>query len=76
MYTGVQQNGFGMKLSKTRVKMDGKILGDDCYEIVKYDNNVSKGKAFITIKGIGDYGGVKTVKFTIKSKGFMWWWKK
>ena len=52
----------------------GKVeLGEDDYEIVNYDNNVNKGKASITIKGVGNYGGSKTVKFTIKAKGFLWW---
>lgn len=43
------------------------VLGQD-YEIVGYENNNAKGKASVTIKGIGEYGGTKTVKFTIKQK--------
>ena len=73
IYTG---NSIEPDKSDLDIKINGKKLGSDCYEIVKYDNNVDKGKASITIKGVGDYGGVKTVLFKIKSKGFLWWWKK
>ena len=41
------------------------------YVIVEdsYKNNVKKGKASVTIKGISDRcGGTKTVKFDIKAK--------
>ncbi len=73
IYTG---KSIEPNASDLTVKISGKTLGSDCYEIVKCDNNVNKGKAFITIKGVGDYGGVKTVPFKIKGKGFLWWWKK
>ena len=33
-----------------------------------YTNNLKKGKATVTIKGIGDYAGTKTVSFTIVQK--------
>lgn len=51
-------------------------LGKD-YEIVagSYQNNTNKGTASVTIKGIGDYGGTKTVKFKIVSKSFEWFWR-
>lgn len=73
IYTG---KSIEPNASDLTVIINGKTLGSDCYEIVKYDNNVNKGKAFITINGVGDYGGVKIVPFKIKSKGFLWWWKK
>ena len=38
------------------------------YEIVGYSNNVKKGTAKVTIRGIGNYGGEKTVTFKINSK--------
>ena len=54
----------------------GKVTLDDTdYEIVSYENNISKGKAKVTIKGVGNYGGTKTITFTIKAKGFLWWWR-
>lgn len=49
------------------------VLGRD-YEIVadSYQNNINKGTASVTIKGKGEYGGTKTVKFKITSKSFAW----
>lgn len=41
--------------------------GED-FVIESYGNNTKKGKATVTIKGIGDYGGTKTVKYTIRPK--------
>ena len=48
----------------------GKLPVDkDEFEIVGYENNVKKGTAKVTIKGVGDtYGGTKTIKFTIKAR--------
>ena len=39
-----------------------------------YENNVNKGTAKVTFKGVGEYGGYKTVSFTIgaKSIGTIW----
>lgn len=58
------------------VTLDGKAftfkgktltLGTD-YVITGYTNNYKKGNATVTIKGIGQYGGTKTVKFKITAK--------
>lgn len=53
------------------VKLGGDTLtyGKD-YTIVEgsYKNNTKKGTATVTIKGMGDYGGLKTVKFKITAK--------
>ena len=57
------------------VKVKGKKVEPGQFDIVGYTNNVKKGTATVTIKGKGNYGGTKTVKFTIKAKGFLWWWK-
>ena len=51
------------------------LLALDNYEIVGYTNNVNKGNASVTIRGKNDCGGTKTVKFKIRSKGFIWWRK-
>lgn len=60
------------------VTMNGTTLtyGVD-YEIVDgtYTNNVKKGTASVTIKGLGNYGGTKTVKYKITSKAFVSFWK-
>ncbi len=51
-------------------------LGDDylkCgtdYVITGYRNNTGKGTARVTVRGIGRYGGTKTVSFRIRPKSF------
>lgn len=52
------------------------VYGID-YRIVpeKYSNNVKKGTASVMIEGLNNYGGTKKITFTIKSKGFKWWWR-
>ena len=46
------------------------------YEILEnsYVNNINKGTASVTIKGIGNYGGTKTVTFKITGRTMAWWW--
>lgn len=58
------------------VKLNKRILSAENYEVAGYSNNINKGTATVTIKGINDCGGVKTVKFKIKKKSFLWWWRK
>lgn len=60
------------------VRIKGKPVDAGQYEIVpgSYKNNVRKGTASVTIRGVDNYGGTKTVKFTIRAKGFLWWWRK
>ena len=57
-------NGKACKPGVT-VKIDGKELnaGDDY--LVSYSSNKNAGTAKVTVSGIGDYEGTKTVKFTI-----------
>ena len=43
------------------------VYGTD-FRIVSYDKNAAKGTASVVIEGINDYGGRKTVKFTIKQR--------
>ncbi|MBR3345312.1 MAG: Ig-like domain-containing protein [Solobacterium sp.] len=43
-------------------------LASGDYEIVSYTNNIKKGTATMVIRGIGNYGGTKTVKFKIDAK--------
>ena len=57
------------------MKLNGKVLSSDNYEITGYTNNINRGTATVTIRGRNDCGGVKTVRFKIKGKGFRWWWK-
>ena len=57
------------------IKVGKVTLEDTDYEIVSYENNINKGTAKVTMKGVGNYGGTKTMTFTIKAKGFLWWWR-
>ena len=64
------------KKSDIMVTVGGTKLTESEFEIVGCTNNVKKGNATITLKGKGNYGGTKTVRFKIQSKGFLWWWRK
>ena len=57
------------------VKVKGKPVDPSQYEIVSYQNNIKKGNASVTIRGVDNYGGTKTVQFKIRAKGFLWWWR-
>ncbi|MDE5717084.1 MAG: RICIN domain-containing protein [Lachnospiraceae bacterium] len=70
-YTGREIKPDG----EMQVKLNGQILSEDNYEVTGYANNINKGTATVTIRGRNDCGGVKTVKFRIKGKGFLWWWR-
>ena len=61
--------------SQIVVTLFGTTLNPEDYDIIQYTDNVKKGKASVTIKGTGNYGGTKTVKFNIGARGFLWWWK-
>ncbi|MDE6945232.1 MAG: hypothetical protein K2P66_12500 [Lachnospiraceae bacterium] len=63
--------------SDITVKIKGKLVDESQYEIIPGScrNNVAKGTATMMIRGVDNYGGVKSVKFTIKAKGFLWWWR-
>lgn len=45
------------------------------YEVVEgsYTNNINKGTATVTIRGIGDYYGTKVVKYRICVNKILWW---
>lgn len=47
---------------------NAKILDKSAYEIVGYSNNVNKGKATITVRGINGYGGLVDYSFAIGNK--------
>lgn len=50
------------------------VYGED-YEIDvnTYTNNIKKGKATVTIRGLGNYGGEKKITYTIGAKKILWW---
>ena len=60
--------------SQITVKLKGQTLSEEDYDI-SCSNNINKGTATMIIKGKNDCGGTKTVKFKIKEKGFLWWWR-
>lgn len=74
IYTGRE---ITLDKSQITVKVKGNLVDQSQYEIVpgSYKNNVTKGTASVTIRGVDNYGGTKTVKFSIGAKGFLWWWK-
>ena len=50
------------------------VLGRDY--IIKeesYINHTKKGKAKVTLRGIGNYGGEKTITYTVGAKKLLWW---
>ena len=42
--------------------------------IVSYSNNINKGTAKVTFRGIGEYGGTKTVTFKIGQRNITDYW--
>lgn len=52
------------------VKIGKQELTPDDYTIVSYENNRKKGTAKVTIQGVGNYGGRKTVNFSINPRIF------
>ncbi len=68
-----------VKLDKYDItwKLGGKAVNDVTFDFddSTYTNNVNKGKATVVVKGTGNYGGTKTITFTIGSKGILWWWR-
>ena len=59
------------------VKLGKDIIDPSNYEIdgSSYINNIDKGKATVTIKGVNDLGSSKIISFTIGQKSFLWWWR-
>ena len=78
IYTGKAITLDKTDASQLLVKVNGKKVEPDQFEIVagSYTNNVKKGTASVTIRGVDNYGGTKKVSFRIKAKGFLWWWRK
>lgn len=73
-YTGKE---ITLDKNQITVKAGKDTLLPDNYEIVEdsYKNNVRKGTASVTVKGAGNYGGTKVVKFKIRAKSMLWWWR-
>lgn len=50
------------------IVLDNKVLSKSDYKILSYTNNNKKGTAKVTLQGVGNYGGRKTVSFTIAAR--------
>ncbi|MCM1211473.1 MAG: alpha-amylase family glycosyl hydrolase [Blautia sp.] len=74
-YTGKEITLDKADFSSVKVGNNKLVLGRD-FEIVEksYTNNINKGNATVTIKGIGNYSGEKKVTFKITSRFMKWWW--
>ncbi|MBE5865550.1 MAG: hypothetical protein E7292_04950 [Lachnospiraceae bacterium] len=61
--------------SKVTIGGESLVYGKD-FEIVpgSYKDNVKKGTATVTIRGCGEYGGTKTVKFSVGARSLWFWW--
>lgn len=75
-----EYTGKEVKLDyKDIVIMDGnkELVGGEDYIILEdYKNNINKGTATVTLKGISDtYGGTVNVKYSIGTKGMLWWFR-
>ena len=44
------------------------VPGTD-FEIVNYSNDIKKGTASVTLRGLGSYGGTRVIKYTYQSPG-------
>lgn len=58
--------------NKPVIKLSGAITTDD-YEITGYSNNINKGTATVTVRGVGNYGGTRKITFKIGTKKLLWW---
>lgn len=64
-YIKIQKKDITISVQKGKETI---LLTPNDYEIIGYTNNLSKGRATITLKGVGAYGGIKKVRFKIISK--------
>ena len=67
-YTGKE---IQLDKAEITVKVSDETLKPEDFVIVSYANNVNKGKASVTIQGVGNYGGTKTATFKIVQKSFL-----
>ncbi len=61
----------------SNIKVGDTTLKEGTHYVIldnSYKNNINKGTASVTIEGIGNYGGTKTVTFKITSRTIAWWW--
>lgn len=71
LYTGEE-----ICIGKGDITFTNNKYGDVDYEILgnTYKNNTNIGKATVVIRGMGNYGGTKTVSFNIAKRKILWWY--
>lgn len=69
-YTGKAVEPDKKDITSITLKVNGQVktLRQSDYEIIGYSKNIKKGTAKMTIRGLGEYGGTKTVNFKITAK--------
>ena len=68
-----EYTGKAITPGKSEIKVtlqDGYEVKASEYEIIAYKNNVSKGTATVTLRGVGNFGGTVQTKFKIQQKKF------
>lgn len=72
-YTGlsIQPSGDDIVIYSDKTKATALIAGKD-YVVTGYGDNIKAGKGSVTVTGIGEYGGSKTIYFTIVPKFLQW----
>ena len=65
---------IGKSKTPLNISVDGGKTGDFIVVEGSYVKNVSKGTAKVTLKGINNYGGYKTVTFKIGARSLKDWW--
>ncbi len=70
IYTGNSIELEKEDFAEITMKLNGQKvpLTPNDFEIVGYTNNIKKGTAKVTIHGLGEYGGTKTVTFKINAQ--------
>jgi hypothetical protein len=70
--------GEAVKLSDSDITWkSGKNVKDDVTIVIDettYKNNIKNGKATVTVYGTGEYGGKKTITYSIGKRSLKWWW--
>lgn len=73
-YTGkevaLSKENIHVYANRTEAKKGNEIT-EPCYEILKYSSNIKAGTAKVTLRGIGNYGGVRTCSFKINKKQYL-----
>lgn len=55
------------------VNDDGTVAEDVDFVILNYANNIKKGNAKVTLRGVNKYSGTRVVSFKIVTRKFLWW---